>query len=633
MAQDCKSSPENVHGLGLGLRFAFLEELLEACEEGKAQQVLPEARFLEVSPENYMRRGGFFPYALEVLAEHFSMLSHGLMMNLGGPSPLDRDYLEQLRIFIKKLGAKAHSDHLCWSGVEGQTLHDLLPLPLGQANIDRVVQNILQAQDALGVPMSIENISYYALPGGTQGLAEAQMVAQILESADCGLLLDVNNLWVNAQNHGFDPEDYLDQLPLQRVTQLHVAGGERLELFDDLWIDTHGDDVPAPVVALMQKVIARIGPRPVLYERDHNIPALPELRQQLRGLQEAYDQALGDFCSANAALDDSRTEPRRIESPNTPKVPTTFKSHTQDPSVLATLGLFSRVILDQRAKELLQPEQRSSFTHHFQSWLHSLPLEAQDCDQSNPDSPAGLLADMGPARLAVYRKLVHNSICSAIRAFLPYTLDFRGKQDFHDDLQLWLEGPGPRSKYLRDLPVEFVQFISIHWTKLDELGAFLIDFARYELLECELEAAASAPLDAATPDESRPLELSDELVIDPLASIHSFRYPVHEIVSMPEAARPPIPWPQRATTLLVYRDEEHELRYLQLSPMAESLWRSWQESLTLEQSIRRAALAQGAQTAEGRIEDEFLARVSALIAEFAERGVVKGPRKIATTPA
>ncbi|MGB1700428.1 MAG: DUF692 domain-containing protein, partial [Nannocystaceae bacterium] len=171
------------HGVGLGLRWAFLDEVLEG-------QAPSSIRFFEVSPENYMRRGGFYPEALREVARSHRVLTHGLMLNIGSSAPLDQTYLSTLRSFLERMGAERHSDHLCWSGSEGRILHDLLPLSACAATVDHVVERIKRVQDALGMPLALENISYYMLPGST--MPEEEMIAAVLERADCELLLDVN---------------------------------------------------------------------------------------------------------------------------------------------------------------------------------------------------------------------------------------------------------------------------------------------------------------------------------------------------------------------------------------------------------------------------------------------------------
>jgi uncharacterized protein (UPF0276 family) len=248
----------------------------------------PDLAFFEVSPENYMRRGGYFPAALHRVAQKRPLLTHGLMLGVGG-ARLDRDYLTRLRAFLDELGVDRHSDHLCWVGGPGACLHELLPLPFRSATARHVADQLCRAQDALARPIALENISDYAAltRDPNRGRAELEFICEVLERAECGLLLDLNNVAVNAHNHGHDAQAFIAGLPLDRVVQLHVAGGEqRPEL--GLLIDTHGAPVAPAVKALLVWTLARTGPLPVLYERDHNIPPYPELLDELRELAVVY---------------------------------------------------------------------------------------------------------------------------------------------------------------------------------------------------------------------------------------------------------------------------------------------------------------------------------------------------------
>jgi uncharacterized protein (UPF0276 family) len=272
----------SMNGVGLGLRWSFLEELLEHPDPGIA--------LVEISPENYMRRGGYFPEALARVGERFEVLTHGLSMSLGGTDALDDRYFDELRRFLRRSRAQAHSEHLCWSGVPGTMLHELLPLPFTREAVGHVVQRVREAQSRLDVPLALENITYYA-PLGRPEMSEATFLNEVLEQSGASLMLDVNNVYVNARNHGFDPFDFLAQLPLERVVQLHVAGHHRWEE-DDLLIDTHGAPTPDPVIELLSWVIERTGPLPVILERDQEIPPLDELLSEIQTLRGAYDRAL-----------------------------------------------------------------------------------------------------------------------------------------------------------------------------------------------------------------------------------------------------------------------------------------------------------------------------------------------------
>jgi uncharacterized protein len=275
------ATSSGVSGVGLGLRWSFLEELLDHPAEGLS--------FVEISPENYMRRGGYFPAALSRVGERFAVLSHGLTMSIGGTDPLDDAYLAELRKFLGRVRAPFHSDHLCWSGTDQAMLHDLLPLPFTREAVAHVCDRIERVRTRLGTPFAIENVTYYA-PLGTPEMKEEEFLGEVLEKSGAGLLLDVNNVYVNSLNHGFDAVRFLETLPLDRVLQLHVAGHHTWD--DGLVVDTHGADVPDPVYALMEWVIERTGPLPVILERDQEVPTLDQLLAEVARLRRSYDAAL-----------------------------------------------------------------------------------------------------------------------------------------------------------------------------------------------------------------------------------------------------------------------------------------------------------------------------------------------------
>jgi hypothetical protein len=279
--------PRRLEGVGLGLRWEFLDDVLERIDGGRALDSIP---FFEVPPENYMRRGGFFPEALMRVRSRFPILTHGLTLSIGGLDPFDPDYMSELAGFLQDIDPPFHSDHLCFCGVSGRIVHDLLPLPLSRAAAAHAAGRIREAQDRIGRPLAIENITHYLVPGQHE-ISEADFIGEVLDRADARLLLDVNNVYVNAQNHGFDPIAFLEQIPLDRVIALHVAGHERSDE-DDLWIDTHGADVCDPVFSLLEWVVERTGPLPVILERDNHVPPLCDLLGELGRVDAAYRRGL-----------------------------------------------------------------------------------------------------------------------------------------------------------------------------------------------------------------------------------------------------------------------------------------------------------------------------------------------------
>ncbi|HEY3234555.1 MAG TPA: DUF692 domain-containing protein [Polyangiaceae bacterium] len=268
-------------GVGLGLRWEFLDEVLAGPEPG--------VPFFEVSPENYMRRGGYYRAALETLLERCPIITHGLTLSLGAEEPPDSGYLEMLRVETQWLHSPWHSDHLCFTAAGGRVLHELLPLKFSRENVLRIADRVRAAEDFLGLPMAVENITFYAHPGRRE-MTEAEFITAIAERSGCALLLDVNNVYVNAQNHGFDAREMLEQLPLERVVQVHVAGHTRSP--EGFIIDTHGAAVPDAVLELLRFTLERTGPLPVVLERDHDIPALAELLKEVAKLESAYTESV-----------------------------------------------------------------------------------------------------------------------------------------------------------------------------------------------------------------------------------------------------------------------------------------------------------------------------------------------------
>lgn len=269
-------------GVGVGLRSPHLE----AIADWPGHPV----PFWEVAPENVLGQGGRKARRTLEILRRDPVLTHGLSLSLAGFDSWDPDHLRDLAALLEALRAPFHSEHLCFTTVGGTNTHELLPMPFTRASARQAIQRIRQLRSELGVPVIIENITYYAELGRGE-MSEGEFLVEVLEGADCGLLLDVNNVYVNSLNWGFDPCQWLERIPLGRVRQLHVAGHER---FDAAMVDTHGSAVADPVADLMQWVVRRCGPLPVLLEWDHHIPELSELLQERERLQGLYLQALAE---------------------------------------------------------------------------------------------------------------------------------------------------------------------------------------------------------------------------------------------------------------------------------------------------------------------------------------------------
>ena len=264
-----------VQGAGLGLRRALLSPLA-SCSNS-------DVGFMEVAPENWINVGGRYGRQFCEFTERFPFLCHGLSLSIGSPVPLDWQFLRRIKGFLSQHRVLAYSEHLSYCSDEGH-LYDLLPIPFTEEAVRYVAGRIAQVQDFLGQRLIIENVSYYATPAGD--MSEKDFLRAVLEEADCGLLLDVNNIYVNSINHGYDAEDFLLAIPGERIAYGHVAG--HFVEADDLRVDTHGADVIDPVWALLAKAYARFGVFPTLLERDFNFPETPALLAELdtiRGLQ------------------------------------------------------------------------------------------------------------------------------------------------------------------------------------------------------------------------------------------------------------------------------------------------------------------------------------------------------------
>jgi uncharacterized protein (UPF0276 family) len=232
--------------------------------------------WLEIISDNYLVPGGKPLHYLDRIRRDYPVAMHGVALNIGSCDALDLDYIRSLKALAERVEPVLISDHLCWTGVAGQRLHDLLPLPYTQETIAHVSRRIMQAQDLLGQRIAIENVSAYA--NGPGDLSEAEFICAIAAAADCDLLIDINNIYVSSRNLAFDPLDYLHALPRARIRQLHLAGHTD---HGDHCIDTHDRSVSAAVFNLYREAVRLWGPVPVILERDDRIPPLADLVEEL----------------------------------------------------------------------------------------------------------------------------------------------------------------------------------------------------------------------------------------------------------------------------------------------------------------------------------------------------------------
>jgi len=265
-------------GFGLGLRPDHYQDVLDTR---------PDVDWFEILSENYMVPGGKPLYFLDRVRERYPLVMHGVSLSVGGTDPLDEDYLVALETLAARVQPSWVSDHLCWTGFERTNLHDLMPLPYTEEAIRHVAGRARQVQSRLQRPLLLENVSSY-VTYRQSAMSEWAFLTAVAEEADCGILLDINNIYVSAFNHGFDPEDYLAGVPPERVYQFHLAGhthaGSHI-------VDTHDAPVIDEVWALYAKAWERFGPVSTMIERDDNIPPLAELLDELARARALVGQA------------------------------------------------------------------------------------------------------------------------------------------------------------------------------------------------------------------------------------------------------------------------------------------------------------------------------------------------------
>ena len=268
-----------VSGAGLGLR----RTLLNTFEQSTPDDI----HFMEVAPENWINIGGRLGKKFRAYTERFPFVCHGLSLSIGSPAPLNTELLLAIKQLMREHGIRYYSEHLSYCSDQGQ-LYDLLPIPFTEEAVDYVAERIQRAQDILGQRIAMENSSYYCAP--QQEMSESEFINAVIKKADCALLLDVNNIYVNSINHQYDPYEFLASLPGERTAYIHIAG--HYKEAEDLRVDTHGAPVISPVWKLLEKSYELFGVKPTLLERDFNIPPLPELMDELGEVKQRQHKFL-----------------------------------------------------------------------------------------------------------------------------------------------------------------------------------------------------------------------------------------------------------------------------------------------------------------------------------------------------
>jgi len=262
-----------VAGAGLGLRRSFMQTIADRSPKN--------VDFYEVAPENWMTLGGKVGKQFRALTERFPFICHGLSLSIGSADPLDEAFVRDIKDFLQTHQIRLYSEHLSYCSHQGH-LYDLLPIPFTGEVVDYVADRIRRVQDILEQKIAIENVSYYAVP--SHELSEIEFFNAVVEQADCDVLLDLNNIYVNSINHGYDPENFLKSMPGERIAYAHIAGHYVAK--EDFLIDTHGAAIVDPVWALLGQAYALFGVFPTLLERDFNIPEVKELLSEVETIKQ-----------------------------------------------------------------------------------------------------------------------------------------------------------------------------------------------------------------------------------------------------------------------------------------------------------------------------------------------------------
>ncbi len=267
-----------LNGSGLGLRRGMMEEMKQLTDQ--------DVDFLEVAPENWISVGGRLGKAFREFTERFPFACHGLSLSIGSPDKLDIEFVKSVKSFMDEHNIEIYSEHLSYCSNEGH-MYDLLPIPFTEEAANYVANRVKQVQDILQRPLILENVSTYASPG--QEMSELEFMTHVLNKADCKMLLDVNNVYVNSINHGFDPKQYITSLPTKRIEYLHIAG--HFDEAEDLLVDTHGASIKSQVWELLALSYAQHGALPTLLERDFNFPPMGELLGEINQIKQYQQEA------------------------------------------------------------------------------------------------------------------------------------------------------------------------------------------------------------------------------------------------------------------------------------------------------------------------------------------------------
>jgi len=488
---------------GLGLRRHFIFDILKNPPK--------EIDFFEIHPENYMKRGGHPREAFEKIAEKYPIHTHGLSLSIGSLDKLNWEYLKDLKKFLHQYKIPWHSDHLCFTSKNAHAFHDLLPLPLTWEAVKHVSERARIVQDFLEIPFALENVSFYLHPDRPQ-MTEKQFLQEILYRSGVSLMLDVNNIYVNAFNHGFDPKEYIREIAGENIVQIHIAG-HLLDFSENLIIDTHGENIKEDVWDLLKYLGTLVPLPPVLVERDGNFPDFSQLLKEVKMTKEI----------SKASVTKSQLKSAK------PLNHVSIKSTPTNSSL----------------------EKAQTFIYH-QCFDKDYSLDEKRIKNLVGTDTATFLTQQGDARLKIYRRLVFNNIDSVLRAALPNFFYFLNKGDDEKLVREFLEIHKPRSNYYWDVPKDFLNFLQESIKNLSSYlpYPFLPELANYEHTDYKLRFEKNYSLPQSNPQVT--LDQA-KLILNPTLDLKIYSYPVHQITQDLD----PKKIQEKKTYLLLYRDPEN----------------------------------------------------------------------------
>lgn len=481
-------------GVGLGLRRELHDETLQATSD---------IHWLEFTPEEFMGSNGSSRQRLEDAASRFPLISHGINLSLGSTDDLNPGYLAELKNLLDKFNVAWWSDHISFSSANGVYVNNLLPLPRNSETVKHLVKRIRQAQDYMQRPILVENISFYMPNPPASPLSEAEFISEILEQADCGMLLDLNNVFVNSINHKFDPFDFLNHIPLDRVIQVHLAGHNYHE---EMVIDTHSEAVCDPVYELLDRLLQKVLPKGIMIERDGNFPEFAEMLAELRRVQAIVDK----YKNRHEVHPEATSEVISVSTPAPEKKKKTKKAKPEKINLASLESVFSNVVTDKVSRRKV------------------ISCLDYGCDKNCPGECTGGFKKRHSDDLDLYARITEAGMLSAMKLMYPVTQRLLDEK-WDDLIEAYFHKYAPTGYVLAFLGEKFAEFLS---SVQDELPlpftSQMADFEWHRIYSSE--AGSYCTEEVVAPDFSRQTDPSTRMpLLNPTLILRDYDFAITEI--------------------------------------------------------------------------------------------------------